>query len=251
VRDRLRCEGGADTGDNCLSDPQIRTVEAINSPFTLSFPLAGGLTTYPGWPILEGATFTSNTLGGSAVPSRPPSAEDAFELRPADATIRYIITRDLTLDPLAFDPTQWATRIVQVSNILDANSVDLTHFMAKGGKLILAVGSIDDSIPSHNSVDYYNRLVAQFGQSTLDSFVRFYYIPGFGHASGVFNAKFDSLSALDAWVDRGQAPGTLLAVDGNPANNGRTRPVCVYPSWPKYNGSGDVNSASSFSCVGP
>jgi hypothetical protein len=29
---------------------------------------------------------------------------------------------------------------------------------------------------------------------------------------------------------------------------GRTRPLCEYPSWPKYKGSGDVNLASSFTC---
>ncbi|PYR30945.1 MAG: tannase/feruloyl esterase family alpha/beta hydrolase, partial [Acidobacteria bacterium] len=142
---------------------------------------AGGLTTYPKWPILEGATFLNNTLGESAIPSRPPAATDAFQLKPADATIRYIITRNPTLDPLTFDPNQWAARIVQLSSILDANSVDLTQFMGKGGKLILMVGSIDDSITSHNTLNYYDRLVARFGQVALDSFVRFYYIPGFGH----------------------------------------------------------------------
>ena len=251
VRAKLGCEGGADTGDACLSDAQIQAVDAINSPFSLSFPTAGGLTTYPKWPILEGATFLNNTLGESAVPSRPPAATDAFQLRPADATIRYIITRNLTLDPLTFDPNQWAARIVQVSSILDANSIDLTQFMGRGGKLILMVGSIDDSITSHNTLNYYSRLVGRFGQAVLDSFVRFYFIPGFGHGNGVFNAKFDSLGALDGWVTRGQSPGTLVGIDGNAGNKGRTRPLCVYPAWPKYSGSGDVNAASSFACAAP
>jgi feruloyl esterase len=113
------------------------------------------------------------------------------------------------------------------------------------------VGSIDDSITSHNTLNYYSRLVARFGQAALDSFVRFYSIPGFGHGNGVFNAKFDSLGALDSWVTRGKAPGTLLATDANAANKGRTRPLCVYPAWPKYNGSGDIAASSSFTCVAP
>jgi len=29
----------------------------------------------------------------------------------------------------------------------------------------------------------------------------------------------------------------------------RTRPLCEYPKWARYNGSGDVNAAASFSCV--
>jgi hypothetical protein len=251
VRTKLRCNGGADTGDGCLSDAQIKTVDTLNSPYSLSFPTAAGLTTYPKWPILEGATFLNNTLGNSAVPSRPPAAGDAFQLRPADATIRYVITRNPTLDPLTFDPSQWAARITEVSRLLDANSADLSQFMAKGGKLLLMVGSIDDSIPPHNTLNYYSRLVARFGQATLDTFVRFYYIPGFGHGTGVFNAKFDSLGALDTWVTQGKPPGALLATDGNPATKGRTRPLCAYPAWPKYNGSGDVNASSSFTCVAP
>jgi tannase/feruloyl esterase len=245
----LRCAGGGDKGDNCLSDAEIGAVRAIDSPFSLSFPTAGGLTIYPKWPILEGATFLSNTLGNTAIPSLPPAAGDAFQYKPADATIRYIITRNLTLNTLTFDPNQWATRIAEVSAILDANSVDLSQFMSKGGKLILMVGAIDDSITSHNTLDYYNRLVSRFGQPALDSFVRFYEIPGFGHGNGVFNAKFDSLSALDGWVAHGRAPGTLIGTDANAASRGRTRPLCVYPAWPKYSGSGDANAASSFTCV--
>ena len=238
VKTTLRCAGGADTGDTCLSDAQIEAVNAINSPFSLRFPIAGGLTTYPKWPILDGATFVANTLGNTAVPSMPPAPGDAFQHKPADATIRYIITRDLTLNTLTFDPNQWATSIVEVSGIIDANSVDLSQFMSKGGKLILMVGAIDDSITPYNTLDYYKRLVTRFGQATLDSFARFYYIPGFGHGNGVFNAKFDSLGALDAWVDHGTAPGTLIATDVNQGNNNRSRPLCVYPTWPKYNGVG-------------
>ncbi len=250
VRTTLRCAGGADAGDACLSDAQIAAVNAINSPFSLGFPV-GGLTTFPKWPILDGATFLANTLGNTPVPSLPPAAGDAFQYKPSDATIRYIITRDLTLNTLTFDPNKWAARIVEVSALLDASSVDLSQFMNKGGKLLLLVGSIDDSITPYNTLNYYSRLVTRFGQAALDSFVRFYYIPGFGHGNGVFNAKYDSLGALDAWVDQGKAPGTLVATDANPENPNRTRPLCVYPAWPKYNGSGDVNLASSFSCISP
>jgi feruloyl esterase len=29
----------------------------------------------------------------------------------------------------------------------------------------------------------------------------------------------------------------------------RTRPLCAYPTWPRYNGTGDLGFASSFHCV--
>ena len=85
------------------------------------------------------------------------------------------------------------------------------------------------TISPYNTVNYYERLVARFGQATADTFVRFYRIPGLAHGNGLFNAKFDALGALDAWVDGGHAPGTLEAVDINPENNQRRRPMCVYP----------------------
>jgi len=43
--------------------------------------------------------------------------------------------------------------------------------------------------------------------------------------------------------------GGLVTLDQNAATRGRTRPVCEWPSWPKYNGAGDPNSASSFTCA--
>jgi Tannase and feruloyl esterase len=248
LRSKLRCLDGRDTGATCLSDGQLATVETFNTPFSLGFPVSAGLSVFPKLAILDGATFL-NALGQSPVPSKFPTNQDATQYAEASGTVRYVITRDVTADPLAFDPAKWATRITEVSEIWDANSVDLSQFMSKGGKVILTVGSIDHTITPYNTVNYYERLVTRFGQAAADTFVRFYRIPGFAHGNGLFNAKFDALGALDAWVDGGRAPGTLEAVDINPENHQRRRPVCVYPAWPRYNGSGDVNTASSFTCA--
>jgi hypothetical protein len=248
LRGRLRCADGRDTGNSCLSDAQIATVDTFNTPFSLGFPVSAGLSGFPKLAILDGATFL-NALGPTATPSRWPTNQDATQYQEAAGTTRYVITRDLTIDPLTFDPSRWATRIAEVSEIWDANSVDLSQFMSKGGKVILTVGSIDHTISPYNTVNYYDRLVMRFGQAAADAFVRFYRIPGFAHGNGLFNAKFDALGALDAWVDGGRAPATLEAVDINPENHQRRRPMCVYPAWPRYNGTGDVNAASSFRCV--
>jgi feruloyl esterase len=248
LRAKLRCADGRDTGSGCLSDAQLATVDTFNTPFSLGFPTSAGLSVFPKLAILDGATFL-NALGRSATPSPWPTNQDATQYQEAAGTIRYVITRDLTVDPLAVDPGRWATRIAEVSEVWDANSVDLSQLASKGGKVILTVGSIDHTISPYNTVNYYERLVARFGQATADTFVRFYRIPGLAHGNGLFNAKFDALGALDAWVDGGHAPGTLEAVDINPENNQRRRPMCVYPAWPRYNGTGDLKVASSFSCV--
>jgi feruloyl esterase len=255
----LRCAAGADTGDTCLSDAQIGAVAKISSPVSFSFAFSGGSTSYPRWPILEGATFLNNHLGKTNTALNPPVVPfdpvngSAFQLLPAAGTIKGVITQDFSTDALAFDPNQWVSRIQSASGWLDASSTDLGRFKAKGGKLLMTHGTIDDSITPHNTIAYYQRLVEANGQANVDAFVRFYLIPGFGHGDGIFRARWNSLGALQDWVEKGIAPGNLVASDGNTgtATAGRTRPLCVYPQYPKYSGSGDVNLAASFVCTNP
>jgi feruloyl esterase len=131
---------------------------------------------------------------------------------------------------------------------MDVSDVDLAPFRAKGGKIILLHGTVDDFITPHNSIAYYKHHVAQEGQANMDSFLRFYLIPGLSHGFGPFNAKYDGLGVLDNWVETGSAPGNLVATDGNPGAS-RTRPMCIYPAFPRYSGSGSENDAASFRCV--
>jgi feruloyl esterase len=127
--------------------------------------------------------------------------------------------------------------------------VSLDKFRARGGKIIMTHGTADDFITPYNSIEYYKRQLAHFGQERLSSFLRFYVIPGFGHGFGPFNAKFDSLVALENWVEKGQAPSGLTAMDAN-KDASRMRPLCEWPTWPKFTGTpGTENSAASFSCV--
>ena len=131
--------------------------------------------------------------------------------------------------------------------MLDA-STDISAFVARGGKLLLAHGTSDVLVSTRATEQYYQALRERFGQATVETFARFYEAPGYGHAvSSVFNVAWAGLTALDEWADRGIAPGPQVMMDtaGVP---GRTRPLCEYPTWPKYDGSGDVNAAASFSC---
>lgn len=251
VLSSLRCAGGADTGNTCLSDAQIAVVNTINSRFNLGFSLAGGVNSFARWPILEGADWSGLFgFGTRPVPSSPPTALTDFGLHVlADPMVRFFVTKNPTVDSLAFDPNAYATRLLAVSNLVDASNADISAFEARGGKLLLMHGTVDSAVTPYNTIDYYNRLVTQFGQSRLDAFVRFYLVPGFGHGTGQFIAAWDSLVALEAWVEKGTAPGTQVVADSKAGNNARTRPLCVYPAWPKYNGSGDVNSAASFTCA--
>jgi hypothetical protein len=138
-------------------------------------------------------------------PSNPLSGTEPLLYTAGDQTAKFIISRNPKLDTTTFDPKQWPSRIATVASIMDVTDVSLEKFKAKGGKIIPTHGTADDFITPHNTELYYQRQVKQFGQAGVDSFVRFYMILGFGHGFGPFNAKIDSLAALQTWVLKGQA----------------------------------------------
>jgi feruloyl esterase len=244
----LRCATGA-AGDNCLSDAQLGAVATITSEYRPGITIAGA-DSFGKWPLLEGATFSGpSNFGQAPQPSNPLSGKEPLLYSAGDQTIKFIITRDPTFDPMQFDPKKWSKDVARAASMMDVTDVSLAKFKAKGGKIIMTHGTADDFITPHNSDAYYARQVKQFGQSGVDSFLKFYRIPGLGHGFGIFNAKFDSLDALQNWVEKGQAPSGLTAIDGNP-NANRSRPLCEYPKWPKFTGAaGSENSAASFTCV--
>jgi Tannase and feruloyl esterase len=264
LRTQLRCPEGKDNGGLCLSDHQLEAVEKIASPVQFDFRFADGSSTYPRWPILEGATFAGvEHLGKAPVAdvSKLPFGPDgsAFQLFPAKGGIQGFITRDAKQDPLAFEPKQWASRIQQVSAWTDASSTDLRRFAVRGGKMLMTHGSIDDSISPHNSIAYWERLQAANGSDAVRSFARFYLIPGYGHGNGLFKSAHDWLGTLERWVEQGQAPEKLVTMDDNnaersKATNGRTRPLCEYGSYPRYTGpspatQSQANNAEWFTCT--
>lgn len=71
-------------------------------------------------------------------------------------------------------------------------------------------------------------------------------VPGFS------DAQHDVLLAMMAWVENGTAPtqiiGTKFENDTEHDAVLRQRPLCVYPKQAKYNGTGDVDSAESWTC---
>jgi pimeloyl-ACP methyl ester carboxylesterase len=244
----LRCPGGKDKGDDCLSDAQIAAVRTITSDYEPGFPIAG-MDRFPRWPLLEGALFQVSTFGTVRQPSNPLSGKEALLYSVGDQTAKFIITRNPNLDTMKFDVKQWKDRITTVASIMDVSDVSLDRFRAKGGKIILTHGTADDFITPHNTVAYYERQVQELTKPVVDSFIRFYMIPGFGHGFGPFDARFDSLKVLQDWVEKGQAPQRLTATDENPDAN-RSRPLCQWPSWPKFTGTpGSENDAASYSCV--
>lgn len=61
-----------------------------------------------------------------------------------------------------------------------------------------------------------------------------------------------AVNAVMRWVEQGVAPEKIIATRFNAQGVAvRQRPVCPYPAEARYNGSGSLDLASSFSCVIP
>jgi len=164
------------------------------------------------------------------------------------STTAYAVTSRDNTGVFAQYQGEFGAHDVQLSLRQDVNRTDLSAFARAGGKLLIAHGTADQLVSSRASAEYYRRIRRDMGPGKTRQFLRYYEIPGYGHAASTqFNAAWDSLSALEAWVEHGRAPRRQTVTDtvGVP---GRTRPLCEYPSWPRYVGKGDVNRAESFVC---
>ncbi|KAF0807653.1 Tannase and feruloyl esterase [Alcanivorax xiamenensis] len=260
----LRCPGGADDGDHCLSDAQIDALQAMDAGVEFNFTLASGETGYPGsnvWGADLGITTIDTPVQptvvflalGTAQPVQPDMPRNAPYLSVlVDQWVKYSVAGDADFNSFELDPInpeqQYAERISELSGMLNSGT-DISEFADRGGKLLLAHGLADVLVSSRATEIYYQRLLEQMGQEKVDSFVRYYEIPGFGHgASSHFHATWDSLTALENWVERDVAPEDQVTMDliGAP---GRTRPLCDYPAWPRYVSGGDPMFATSFECV--
>ena len=66
------------------------------------------------------------------------------------------------------------------------------------------------------------------------------------------DADHHAVSAVIKWVESGVAPDKIVATKFDAAGNLMlSRPVCAYPAEAAYNGSGDINDATNFSCRTP
>jgi feruloyl esterase len=144
---------------------------------------------------------------------------------------------------------------------------NLDGFKARGGKFIFFQGWADPVITPLMDVDFYNRILARYGQAKTDDFFRFFALAGMGHCGG--GAGFshiggatgapikddpdhDVVRALDKWVTRDEAPSVFIAAHVNDAKQvTATRPICRYPLEARYTGRGDTNAAENFTCRAP
>ncbi len=254
---RLRCAPGA-VGDACLSDAQVRAVQILHSPYKYPFPLANGVTEYPGWGVSGEGTSANGPNGGwsarwlgSTSPSMPAQPSNSIAWFYGSGALQYFYARDPKYDVRNFNVENFAARVKEVSALMDSTNPDLSAFHARGGKLIVLENMADYAQSPYAGIRYYESVVAKLGSATTREFMRLYTAPGVDHVGSGAPANVDMLSALTRWVEKGQAPGGLQLVSQDlkvPFAVTNARPLCEWPMWPRYKG-GDGAVATSFECI--
>jgi feruloyl esterase len=123
-------------------------------------------------------------------------------------------------------------------------------YFAKGGKLLIYHGYDDLIISPYSSVWFYEDLAQENGgYEKVQQNARLFMVPGMQHCvTGAGPNSFDTLSALEQWVEKGIAPDAIPATHSTNNVVDRTMPLCKFPEKAHYKGSGHPNSSSSWSC---
>ncbi len=229
--------------DTCLTTEQLSTVKTIYAEFKQS-----GNQVYPGWgPSGEDLGWPAWIIGDGMMAS--------LQMFFAESLIRYWVVQDPSFNSLTFDPNSYLAQLADVAQTLDA-SFDLKSFFARQGKMILVHGTSDWAISYKGSIKYWNNVATAVGSAAArDESMEFYLQPGVQHCfGGVGPDSVDLVSAVDGWVTRGQRPSAANLVSKKYDMSGvvtMERPLCRYPQYPRYNGTGDQKVAASYTCTNP
>jgi feruloyl esterase len=243
VPTNLLCAGS--DNDACLTAGQIETMRLIYTDKATPVTFTRGQTGYPRFSRGGAATsdFAFFVFGSSF------AARDAFNYMVADETAR-LLEQNPEASGMTHDPAQWQAGYTRLANQIDTNEPDLSAFAARGGKLIIWYGTADTCVSLYRTADYFDSVKEALGTDKVNGFARMITTPGVGHVmDGPGPQTMDLIDAMDQWVEAGQAPDNLvaskLAADGAVLYQ---RPMCQYPAFPRYKGTGDMTKATSFTC---
>jgi len=221
---------GTSPNPSCLTPPQVESVRKI---------YAGASRATTGEKIFPGLERGSE-LGWSPVPVS--YAVDYF---------KHVVFKNPSWDPTALNfAGDVAEAYPAAHQIFDANDPRLGAFTSRGGKLLMYQGWAEPGIPPGHIVNYYAKVKEQTAGAA--SAVRLFMVPGMGHCGGGDGAStFDMVAALDRWMETGTAPEQIPASRVRGGKTDRTRPLCAYPRYARYAGTGSMDDAANFSCVMP
>lgn len=230
----LQCKAG-ETGGSCLTPKQVATVRNAYRGYTTRDGRVAA------WPLMRGGEL--DWLTRSVGNPRMPLGSNALT---GSRGIQYLVYADPDYDLNQWDPEKdlAGVRGGAFAKQYEAIEADIRPFLRKGGKLILWHGGYDPGPSPLGTIAYYDSVRRASG-SEADAGVRLFLAPGVYHCGGGPGPdRFDMLSALDAWVERGTPPASVVATKGD---GKLSRPLCPYPEQARFGG-GDVALAESFRC---
>jgi feruloyl esterase len=241
----------------CLTQAQVTAVEKVyqgpRNPVT-------GKSIYPGYSPGTELGWGSNTTG--PVPS---TAQNFFKFMVYNDPNWNYQTFNFNSD-VAFTDAKFAVT-------LDAVNPDLRAFKRRGGKILQSHLWSSTTHPARRTVEWYDQVVSfmkandndedkpgnghQGDSSVLNNgdfrpiqqFYRLFMAPGGSGSKGP--GTFDSLPYLERWVEQGIPPSSILASHVTNGVVDRTRPLCLYPGFAVYQGSGTTDDAANFKCSEP
>lgn len=223
----LACAGAK--ADGCLSQEQVAAIKtAMAGPKD-----SKGNQVYPGFLYDSGITASGPGIPGLFGPGAG---------SPVTPTAAIVMDVDAEARVVEHDPQQTATDTADWTN--------LTTFSISGGKQIFYHGVSDPWFSALDTVGYYERLGASNGGAdAVRGWSRLFLVPGMGHCGGGAQTvdRFDLLTSIVDWVEKGTAPDVVVAT-GRSAP-GRSRPLCAYPRYARYKGTGDPEDAANFECT--
>ncbi len=222
----LKCPAGK-ADNSCLTEPQLKTVETFYS----------GVRNSRGELIFSGQALGNPIAAQQGTNRAPVSLFD----------IVRIAYNDPNFDWHNFDLDRDMKFLDEKIGYVDAVNPDLSSFKSSGGKLLLTHGWSDSTITPETTIWYYDSVLAKMG-SNQSNWMRLFMAPGMAHCGGGPGVNtFDSIGALERWVENGIAPETMMGTGAQ----GLTRPLCQYPQYAEYKGSGDLKDAANWACKAP
>lgn len=86
-------------------------------------------------------------------------------------------------------------------------------------------------IPPGSTIEYQRAVTAKLGSAATQDHVRLFVAPGVAHCwAGEGPYQIDALSALERWVEEGQAPERITATRPLAGGATRSRPLCPLPA---------------------
>jgi feruloyl esterase len=250
VKDVPACSAGND-GADCLTAAQAAAIAKVYSG-----PVSNGKPFFPGYMPGSEAVTTGLFGGGTGsgwmnviVAAQPNGKPADFNL--AENTMQYLVNKPpkADYDYKTFNFDRDIHMLDDWSKQADAKNPDLSVFKKRGGKLLMTYGWADPILQPMMGVNYYEQATAKNGADTKN-FFRLFMVPGMAHCGGGIGPdRNDAVTAMINWVEKGQAPASIVA--SRVVNNQvvRTRPLCPYPQVARYSGQGSIDDAKNFRCT--